>query len=363
MLNSALSGVGVDSVRGESRYSADRGRAAKLNPPVSAALARDRTLAKAYPQRAELRAYKKGRPSKRGARAPPQIGAANLEGSADDGGSFSRGLTNRTQADMQPRERQWRYRMTQARANRIAALGQMSVSIVHEINQPVAAVVTNAQAALRFLEGPNRDLEEVRQALKRITRLGNRVAEVVGRTRALAQRTPPRKDDFEINEAIRDIISLSQHDLVKNDVSVHTRFAKGLPLVRGDQVQLQQVILNLITNAVEAMGGVCEGTRELHISTEQTTSGDILVAVQDSGPGLDAQSSDRLFDAFYSTKPRGLGIGLSICRAIIEAHEGRLWASSSEPHGATFQFTLPQLRSDRMPRPLQRRGDCGGHHD
>jgi signal transduction histidine kinase len=118
---------------------------------------------------------------------------------------------------------------------------------------------------------------------------------------------------------------------------------------------VQQVILNLITNAVQAMSGVCEGTRELRISTGQTTSGDIVVAVQDSGPGVDTQSLDHLFDAFYSTKPRGLGIGLSICRAIIEAHGGRLWANLSEPHGATFEFTLPQFRSDRMPRALQRR--------
>jgi C4-dicarboxylate-specific signal transduction histidine kinase len=315
MLNSALSNVGVDSVRGESRYSVDRGRAAKLNAPVPRALDRDCALADDYDQSTELRAYK---------------------------------------AELQPRERQRRYRMTRARASRNAALGQMSARIVHEINQPVAALVTNTQAALRFLDGPNPNLKESQQALTRVLQLGNRIVEIVRRMRALAQRVPPQKDDFEINEAIREIISLGQEDLVKNDVSVHTRFAQGLPLVCADQVQLQQVILNLITNAVEAMSGVCEGTRELRISTGQTTSGDILVAVQDSGPGLDAQSLDHLFDAFYSTKPRGLGIGLSICRAIIEAHGGRLWASLSEPHGATFQFTLPQFRSDRMPKALHR---------
>ena len=228
----------------------------------------------------------------------------------------------------------------------VSAAERMSASIAHEITQPVAAAVTNAHAALRFLEGPKPNLEEVRQALTRIARLGNWIVEVVARTRALIQRAPPEKNCFEINGAIREIISLSQEVLVKNAVSVHTRFAQRLPLLRADRVQLQQLILNLIMNAVEAMSGVPEGTRELRVSTGETSNGDILVAVQDSGPGLDAQNLERVFDAFYSTKPGGLGIGLFICRSIIEAHEGRLWARRSEPHGATFQFTLP-VHSDR----------------
>ena len=279
---------------------------------------------------------------------------ASLEDNTEESVAASIGLTNRRQAELQLRERQWRYRVTRARASRIAALGEMSGSIVHEINQPVAALLINTQAALRLLDGPNPNLKESQHALTRVLRLGNRIVEIVRRTRALVERVPPQKDSFEINEAIREIISLSQEQIVRNDVSVHTRFAQGLPVIRADLIQVQQVVLNLITNAVQAMSGVCEGTRELRISTGQTTSGDILVAVQDSGPGLDAQGSDHLFDAFYSTKPRGLGIGLSICRAIIEAHGGRLWASASEPHGATFQFTLPQFCSDRMPRALQR---------
>ena len=227
-----------------------------------------------------------------------------------------------------------------------ARLDELSACTVHEINQPVAALVTNAQAALRFLAGQNPNLDEVRHALSRVLQLGQRIGEIVDRTRALAQRVAPRKDDFELNDAIQETISLNQEALLKNDVSVHTRFAQGLPLVRADRVQLQQVILNLITNAVEAMSGVSEGTRELSVSTGRTNSGDMLVAVQDSGPGLDRENLDRLFDAFYSTKPCGMGIGLSICRSIIEAHKGRLWASRTEPHGATFQFTLPQVRSN-----------------
>jgi signal transduction histidine kinase len=236
-----------------------------------------------------------------------------------------------------------------------AALGQMSACIVHEINQPVTALLTNTEAALRFLDRPNPDVEESQRALSRVLQLGNRIVEIVRRTHALLQRVSPQKDDFEINQAIREIISLSQEDQVKNDVSVHTRFAQCLPLVCADQIQVQQVILNLITNAMEAMSGLYKGTRELCISTGQTTSGEVLVTVQDSGPGMDAQSSHHLFDAFYSTKPGGLGIGLSICRAIIEAHGGRLWASLSDPHGAAFQFTLPQTQSDRMPKALQLR--------
>ena len=280
---------------------------------------------------------------------------ASLEDNTGEGVAPSIELASRRQAELQPRERQWRYRMTRSRASRIAALGEMSGSIVHEINQPVAALLINTQAALRFLDGPNPNLKESQHALTRVLQLGNRITEIVRRTRALAERVPPQKDDFEINEAIREMISLSQEELVKNGVFVHTRFAQGLPVVRADPIQVQQVILNLVTNAVQAMSGVCEGTRELRISTGQTTSGDILVAVQDSGPGLDAQSLDHLFDAFYSTKPRGLGIGLSICRAIIEAHGGRLWANLSEPHGATFQFTLPQFRSELMPKIWQPR--------
>jgi C4-dicarboxylate-specific signal transduction histidine kinase len=355
MLNSVLSNVGVDSVSGESRHSADRERATKHNAPQPRALDRDCTLADDYDQSTELCAYKKGRASKRGGRVRPQACVASLEQNTEESVTPPTGLTNSRLAEMQPRGRQWRYRMTRARASRIAALGKTSACIVHEINQPVAALMINTQAALRFLDGPNPNIRESQRALTRVLQLGNRIAGIVRHTRALVERVPPKKDDFEINKAIRDIVSLSQQELARNDVSVHTRFAQGLPVVRADQIQVQQVMLNLITNAVQAMSGVSEGMRELRISTGQTTSGDILVTVQDSGPGLGAESSDHLFAAFYSTKPRGLGIGLSICDAIIQAHGGRLWASPSDPHGATFQFTLPQIRSDRMAGALQRR--------
>jgi C4-dicarboxylate-specific signal transduction histidine kinase len=279
---------------------------------------------------------------------------ASLEDNTVEDVAPSIELASRRQAELQPRARQRRYHMTRARASRIAALGQMPACIVHEINQPVAALLINTRAALRFLDGANPNLKESQHALTRVLQLGNRIVEIVRHTRALVEGVPPQRDDFEINEAIREIISLDQEELVKNDVAVHTQFAQGLPVVRADQIQVQQVILNLVTNAVQAMSRVCDGTRELRISTGQTKGGDILVAVQDSGPGLDAEGSDHPLDAFNSTKPHGLGIGLSICGAIIQAHGGQLWASPSEPHGATFQFTLPPIRSDRILKALPR---------
>jgi C4-dicarboxylate-specific signal transduction histidine kinase len=188
----------------------------------------------------------------------------------------------------------------------------------------------------------------VRQALDRIVRNGNRAGDVIDRIRALIKKAPPRKDGLEINEAIREVIALTHGEAVKSGVSVQTELAEALPLVQGDRVQLQQVILNLIINAVEAMSGIAEDTRELLISTATDDSHDVLVEVRDSGPGLGLASPDRLFEAFYTTKSDGLGIGLSICRSIISAHGGRLWASPNMPRGAIFQFALP-VHSDGAP--------------
>jgi NO-binding membrane sensor protein with MHYT domain/signal transduction histidine kinase len=228
-----------------------------------------------------------------------------------------------------------------AHANRVTTIGQLAASIAHEVNQPIAATVTNAGAALRWLDRRPPDLEEVRQALARIVKDGNRAAEVIDEIRALIKKTPPRRDCLEINGAIREVIGLTREEAVKNGVSVQTGLAEGLPLIRGDRVQLQQVILNLIINAVEAMSGVNEGSRELLISTRKTESDGVLVAVRDSGTGLTPATLDRLFESFYTTKPGGLGLGLSICRSIVEAHGGRLWGCANVPCGAIFQFTVP----------------------
>ena len=177
----------------------------------------------------------------------------------------------------------------------------------------------------------------------------SRAGDVIGRIRALVKKAPQRKDRLEINGAIREVIELTRGEAQKNGVAVRTQLADGLPLIQGDRVQLQQVILNLIVNAVQAMSGVSEGSRELLISTGAAESDDVLVAVRDTGPGLPPSSAEHLFDAFYTTKADGMGMGLSICRSIIEAHGGRLWASANLPRGAVFQFTAPAYAGEQSP--------------
>jgi len=228
-----------------------------------------------------------------------------------------------------------------AHVNRVATMGELSASIAHEVIQPITASVTNARAALRFLNAQPPNLEETRQALGSTVEQGDRATDVIERIRALIKKAPPRKDALEINGAILEVIALTRGEILKNGVSVQTQLAEGLPLIQGDRVQLQQVILNLIINAVEAMSAVSEGARELLISTGKDASGGVLVAVRDSGPGLNPESFDRLFDAFYTTKPRGMGMGLSICRSIVEAHGGRIWASLTAAPGTVLQCILP----------------------
>jgi C4-dicarboxylate-specific signal transduction histidine kinase len=228
-----------------------------------------------------------------------------------------------------------------AHVNRVTTMGQLAASIAHEVMQPISAAVTNAQAALHWLDAQSPDLEEARQALGRVVKEGQRASAVVGRIRSLIKKAPPRKDDLEMNDAILEVLALTRDEVGKNGVSVRTQLAEGLPLIQADRVQLQQVILNLIINAVEAMNGVSEASRELLIGTAKDGSGGVLVAVQDSGPGLNREGYEHLFDAFYTTKPGGIGMGLSICRSIVEAHGGQIWASPAAGPGATVQFTLP----------------------
>jgi NO-binding membrane sensor protein with MHYT domain len=229
-----------------------------------------------------------------------------------------------------------------AHANRVTTAGQLAASISHEVAQPVAASVTNANAALRWLAGEPPNLEEARQALSRILRDGKRAGEIIGRIRALVRKEPPRKDQFDINDTILEVIALTRVELHRNGLSPQTRLADGLPPVQGDRIQLQQVILNLILNAVEAMSGPGSEPRDLLITTEKDEASGVRVAVRDSGTGLSPESVDRLFDAFYTTKTDGMGMGLSICRSIVEAHGGRVWATANQPRGAVFQFTLPR---------------------
>jgi C4-dicarboxylate-specific signal transduction histidine kinase len=230
-----------------------------------------------------------------------------------------------------------------AHVTRVTTLGELTASIAHEVDQPIAATVTNAQAGLRFLGAEAVDLNEVRAILEDIVKDGYRAGEVIGRIRDLVKKAPPRRDCWEINGAIREVIQLTHGEAVENCVSVRTELADDLPLAQGDRVELQQVILNLIINAIQAMSGLDEGARELVISAGKVESGAVLVTVRDSGPGLAPATLERVFESFYTTKPSGMGLGLSICRSIVEAHGGRLWASANVPRGATFQFTMPAV--------------------
>jgi PAS domain S-box-containing protein len=227
-----------------------------------------------------------------------------------------------------------------AHMNRVSMMGELAASLSHEIAQPIASARNNARAAQNFLKMQPPDLDEVREALSCVVGDADRAGEIIDRIREQIKKAPPRKECFDLNVAINEVIVLARSVTLRNGVSVQTRLAEGLVSVLGDRVQLQQVLLNLILNAAEAMGSMEEGARELLISTEEGRAG-AVVAVRDSGPGIDPEHLDRVFDAFYTTKPRGTGMGLSICRSIIRAHGGKLWAEANEPRGAVFQFTLP----------------------
>jgi PAS domain S-box-containing protein len=246
-------------------------------------------------------------------------------------------------AEGEARESERRYREAQlelAHANRVATIGQLTSSIAHEVNQPITAAVTYASAARRLLSAKPPNFREVDDALSLIVKEGNRAGEVVGRIRALIKKTPARRDAVEINDAILEVIALTRTEAANNSVSVRTQLAEGLPRVQGDRVQLQQVLLNLIINAIEAMRDAGAEERELVIITGNEPDG-VSVEVRDSGPGFAPADIDRVFEAFHTTKPGGLGLGLSICRSIIEAHNGRIWASPSVPRGAIFRFIAP----------------------
>jgi PAS domain S-box-containing protein len=227
-----------------------------------------------------------------------------------------------------------------AHANRIATMGQLSATIAHEVNQPIAAALINAGTAARWLARQPPNLEKVGQAIDRIIKDGRRAADVVSRIRDYSQKPPAQSGVVEINEAILEIVRLARAAMSEHRISVKMQLSDGLPHILGGRVQLQHVILNLITNAIEAMSEVTEGLRELLVSTSEAEPGSVLVAVSDSGPGLPV-NPEHLFEAFYTTKASGLGMGLAICRSITQNHGGRLWATPNEPHGAVFCMLLP----------------------
>ncbi|HTV35989.1 MAG TPA: ATP-binding protein [Xanthobacteraceae bacterium] len=239
------------------------------------------------------------------------------------------------------RERQLReVQMEVAHANRVATMGQLTASITHEIRQPMAAARTGADAALRWANKTPLNLAEVRDALAGIVSAIDRAGDVVARIAALMRKAPPRKDVLDLNEAIMEVIALTHTEAAKTGVTVRAQLAPCLPCIDADRVQLQQVMLNLIVNGIQAMNDVADGRRDLLITTEDTEDG-VRVKVRDTGPGLNPEKLERLFEPFYTTKPNGMGMGLSICRSVIEAHGGRLWATGHASQGAVFQFAIP----------------------
>jgi PAS domain S-box-containing protein len=233
-----------------------------------------------------------------------------------------------------------------AHVNRLSIMGELAASLAHEILHPIATARNNARAGMRYLDQRPPNLDEVREALSCVVRDADRAKGIVDRMRDHIKKAPPRKEPVDVNEAIDEVIGMVQSAIDKNRIAVRTRLSEPLIPVEGDRVQLQQVVVNLILNAVEAMSGVENGARELSISTEPGEPGGIRVAVCDSGPGIDPEHLQRVFQPFYTTKTSGIGMGLSICRSIIDSHGGRLWAEANEPRGTAFRFTLPATQDD-----------------
>jgi C4-dicarboxylate-specific signal transduction histidine kinase len=271
------------------------------------------------------------------------IGGVRFEGSGNEAVAFVLDLTEH--------EKLRQLESDLAHMNRVSIMGALAATLAHEVKQSIGSTRNNARAALNFLDKHPPDVSEVREALDCVVADADRAGDIIDRIRDQIKKAPPRKDRFDLNKAIDEVIELAEAAITRSGVSVQTRLSEGLFPVQGDRIQLQQVVLNLILNAVEAMGSVAAGARELLISTEQSQTNDLLVAVRDSGPGIDLEHLERVFEAFYTTKSGGVGMGLSICRSIIDAHGGRLWAEAHKLRGAIFQFTVPSAEKELMNRP------------
>ncbi|MEH2474323.1 PAS domain S-box-containing protein [Nitrobacteraceae bacterium AZCC 2161] len=274
---------------------------------------------------------------KDGSRVPVLVGSTTFGDRQDEGVAFVLDLTQRKHVEGALRDTQTNL----AHVMRVTTLGELTASIAHEVNQPLAAIVTNAAACLRWLDRGTPDLDEARRSVEGIVNDSNRAGEVIRRVRALANKTEIEKVPLDLNHVVREVVALVQRELISHRVSLRTEFSRALPMILGDRVQLQQVIINLVMNSIEAMQSVTDRPRELVIRSGQDDAHRVLISVTDCGVGISAEDADRLFNAFFTTKSSGMGMGLSICRSIIEAHGGRLWATANVPHGATFQFTLP----------------------
>jgi PAS domain S-box-containing protein len=248
-------------------------------------------------------------------------------------------ITDRKRAE-EERERLRQARADLARVNRVTTMGELTASLAHEVNQPIAAALTNANTCLRWLTRDHPDLNEAREAASRIVKDATRAADIISRVRLFYKKGTPQRELVDVNEVIREMIVLLRGEATRHNISVRTELAAELPQVTGDRVQLQQVMMNLMINSVDAMKDV-EGTRELAIKSQQAENEQVLVSVSDTGVGLPPQQADQIFNAFFTTKPHGTGMGLSISRSIVESHDGRLWAAENSPRGTSFYFTLP----------------------
>jgi PAS domain S-box-containing protein len=274
---------------------------------------------------------------KDGSRVPVMIGVASFEIGADEGVAFVLDLTERKRAE----EALHQVQMQLAHSNRVAAVGQLTASIAHELRQPLTAAVINGEAGLRWLAMQPPELDQVKYSLEEAIKSAVRGSDIINSLMDLTKKQALRKASVDINEAVQEVTVLIQGEAVKHGVSLRAQLAPRLAHIQGDRLQIQQVVLNLAVNAIQAMSVNDSGRRELQIISESIGSEGVCVGVRDTGPGLSAESIPHLFEPFYTTKPGGIGIGLAICQSIIEAHGGRLWATACEPHGALFQFTIP----------------------
>lgn len=297
--------------------------------------------------------YEKEYVRKDGGRIPVLVGGALMEGSEENGVAFVLDLTEQKEAETElaarrtaatrAEEQLQALQMELAHATRVTTLGELSASIAHEVGQPLGAIVTSGEACLRWLGHRNPQPEEVRACVEHMIGEGRRASEIVRRIRTLTRKGAPRKTQLELNNVINDVVSLVQREVSNHRVSLRLKLASGLPPLLGDRVQLQQVLINLVINGIQAMADIGDNPRELLIASHRDSDGFIVAAVQDSGPGIDPESANRLFDAFFTTKAEGMGMGLSICHSIIEAHGGQVWASNNAGPGAIFQFSLPSI--------------------
>jgi PAS domain S-box-containing protein len=288
---------------------------------------------------------------KDGSRVPVLVARALFEWNRDEGVAFVIDMTDLKRAEEKLRASEQRLldaQMELAHVTRVMTLGELTASIAHEVNQPLAGVIANAEACLRWLRRGTPDVDAACRSVEWIIEDGNRASEVIRRVRALANKISLEKVPLDVNDVVRETIPLVQRELISHQASLRMELAPALPMILGDRVQLQQVIINLVMNGIEAMQSVTDRPRELVVRSGQDEPGQALISVADCGVGIAAENADRLFNPFFTTKSGGMGMGLSICRSIMEAHGGRLWATSNVSYGATFRFTLP-VNADTAP--------------